>query len=358
MRVDPQSVFEEWQRTPTARYSLTLALGEYDDNSLPHTRREAWIEPLIEEHWSTTDAGVHSALQWLLVTRWEKAEVRAKADTNAVIANANWVEDKHAGLMTIVRGPVEFIMGPALGESTKKSQVVHRRRIPRSFAIAAHEVTVAEFKEFFTKYLPSTKVTSKPACAVGTEWYSAALYCNELSRRAGLPPEEFCFEETDGGVRLAPNYLDRTGYRLPTEAEWEFACRAGSSTSRFFGNDPEFLGMFAVFASNRLGPIGQRMPNPLGLFDIYGNAREWCLEPFGEAGATPYKGAVLGGPVLDDAMIPNDQRIPIIDQYMSIRGNPYYDDAIEHFSASRFRATANNNGAELGFRVARTIRDR
>ena len=116
--------------------------------------------------------------------------------------------------------------------------------------------------------------------------------------------------------------------------------------------------MFAVFASNRLGPVGRRMPNPLGLFDVYGNAREWCLEPFGEAGERPTRAQFVGGPVLDDAMIPNDQRIPFIDQYMSVRGNPYYDDAVEHFSASRFRAKADNNGSELGFRVARTIRDR
>lgn len=100
------------------------------------------------------------------------------------------------------------------------------------------------------------------------------------------------------------------------------------------------------------------MPNPWGMFDLYGNAREWCMEPFGEAGATPYKGAVNGGPILVDGMIADEIRSQVISgQMMSIRSHPYYDHPEEHFSANRFRAEANNNGVELGFRVTRTIRE-
>src|SRR5207302_665743 len=85
------------------------------------------------------------------------------------------------------------------------------------------------------------------------------------------------------GMRLSEDYPSRTGYRLPTEAEWEYACRAGTITSRYYGEADELLGSYVRFGENsgqKLWPVGGLKPNALGLFDMLGNALEWCQDPY------------------------------------------------------------------------------
>src|SRR5262249_51913639 len=124
-----------------------------------------------------------------------------------------------------------------------------------------------------------------PNCPViGVIWYEAAAYCNWLSKKEGLPESEWCYVPKKGGnyeegMKLAPNYLQRTGYRLPTEAEWEYANRAGAVTSRYYGESDELLGNYAWYFLNsneRTWPVGSKKPNDLGLFDMHGNLFSWC----------------------------------------------------------------------------------
>src|SRR5438094_7675754 len=85
------------------------------------------------------------------------------------------------------------------------------------------------------------------------------------------------------GMTLPADYLQRSGYRLPTEAEWEYACRAGAVTSRYYGESEELLGKYAWYGSNSAGhtwPVGMLKPNDLGLFDMHGNVYTWCQERF------------------------------------------------------------------------------
>jgi hypothetical protein len=82
-------------------------------------------------------------------------------------------------------------------------------------------------------------------------------------------------------MKLARNYLQRTGYRLPTEAEWEFACRAGAVTSRHYGEAEVLLEKYSWNNKNsqgRTSPVGSKKPNDLGLFDMHGNVINWCQE--------------------------------------------------------------------------------
>ena len=82
-------------------------------------------------------------------------------------------------------------------------------------------------------------------------------------------------------MKIRADALRRTGYRLPTEAEWEYACRAGAGTSRYFGGNVDLLGRYAWYLAtspDRAWPCGSLLPNDLGLFDILGNVYEWCQD--------------------------------------------------------------------------------
>jgi formylglycine-generating enzyme required for sulfatase activity len=381
---DPQVLIPrlEDERDVSARRGLILSLGEFTREQLPMEVRQPLTAKLLAWYRYDPDPGIHAAIDWLLrhekegeVPRkldWKQAEGLRRIDA----ALAGKPPDRrrsyvngYGQTMVLLPSPAEFHMGSLPREPARMlDETQHLRKIPRSYALAAKPVTVAEFQwflkvrpeigqEFYNSSDVATSLKQYSPAADGpiifVNWYKAAAYCNWLSEQEGVPKNQWVYPADPGAIRpgmtMPDNYLHLTGYRLPTEAEWEYACRARSGTPWSMGAAEEPLLRYAWYEPNsqhRAWPVGQKKPNDFGLFDMHGNVFVWCqdrhVRPFPKV---PVDQAVVDSEDTDKTLV--TERV--------MRGGGFAGASWWLRSASRDYSPPTQRQMLLGVRVARTL---
>ena len=238
-----------------------------------------------------------------------------------------------------------YMMGSKKSDDDANDAEFPRHRVTMSgFWLGKYEVTQSHYVRIMGENPSNFKGSRRPVD--GVSWYDAIQFCNKLSEKMNLEPVYEIskpFLGIFGGYSVKINEK-ANGFRLPYEAEWEYACRAGTTTKYYWGNS--INGRYCWYDDNsgsKTHPVGQKKPNRWGLYDMSGNVWEWCMDWY------------------DSDYYSNSQQKnphgPSSGKYRSIRGGSYYNHHIYNVrSASRYRCDPGYSDGTLGFRVVLSSR--
>ena len=217
-----------------------------------------------------------------------------------------------------------FMLGSAETEKDRAKDEGPQKNIQiSSFWMSAYEVTRDEFDVFYKDESTSMNVDVDAITRPSPQYVDLSW---GMGKEGGYPANSM----SQFGAMMYGRWLyQKTGvfYRLPTEAEWEYACRAGTTTTYYFGNDANLLGDYAWYeknSENKFQKVGQKKPNAWGLYDMLGNLMEWTLDHYQPEGYS-----LLASQ--DPMVAPNSKKYP-----KSLRGGAYGSTASELRNAQRF----------------------
>jgi len=221
-----------------------------------------------------------------------------------------------------------FLMGSSANEKGRKGDEGPQRKVTvAAFWMGAFEVTRDEFDVFYKDATTSENSAVDAVTRPSPQYVDLSF---GMGKEGGYPVNSM---SQFGALMYCRWLYDKTGvfYRLPTEAEWEYACRAGSTTRYYFGNDDKLLDKYAWYVDNsdeKFKKVGLKLPNAWGLYDMLGNVCEWTLDH--------YEGKRMDN-MADNAtnpiMAPNKSKYP-----KALRGGGFKDEAEQLRCATRFKS--------------------
>ncbi|MHC4070956.1 MAG: formylglycine-generating enzyme family protein [Planctomycetota bacterium] len=345
-----------------ARYGILLALAEYELKDIPEEQHKPLVAMLALWYGEDPSSAIHGATGWLL-RKWGMNQIVTQIDRtphpydparewfvikiNSSTKPGGRVDSDY--FTFVVFEPAEFWMGsPEYEQGRRSDETLHRVQLNRRFAISDREVTRAQYERFVGRKIADLDEWSKSGRhpIVGVNWYQAVEYCRWLTDKAGMDKSKQSYTGSVNQQKTPVNWEfhpSRPGFRLPTDAEWEYACRSGTRTRFNFGSDERLLPNYSWYLGSALNSRSEatatRIPNGRGLFDMHGNAMEWCHDwyaPYSETGKPDPQGPDTG-----------TRKI--------LRGASWYDNARSVRSADRARYLPTDAMYSMGFRLSITI---
>lgn len=360
-----------------AAVMLAEGEGELGDRHLVNAAElERWIGQLGANEQSRRDDAARQLTRFGEAALPALDEAARRHPDVEVRLKARWLfeklllESRSTQMPLVLIPPGKFPMGSQATEAGRAAdESVHEVTLTKAFLLGANEVTQHEYETVMATNPSWFSQSSVGKSRLGTEasddlpvervsWFDALAFCNRLSDLDGFPPFYSLTQIalSDGSIRSAQvTVLGGSGYRLPTEAEWEYACRAGTQTPFYFGvsNTGREANVKPTLVSGGYGTVspkfaeisrtvrvGSYPSNEWQLSDMHGNAAEWCWDRYDkdhdpEIPQTDPQGAAQG-------------------PHRVVRGGSWMVHEMQCRSASRFYMTPDERKDFVGFRVART----
>ena len=232
--------------------------------------------------WAMAWLALFAALGWLGYTATPVFDEPNPIQPSTKPTKPRPVRDGSLVMVDLLGG--RFLMGsPDSDDLAQDSEKPQHEVTVSPFRIAITPVTVELYREVMPESSSSGREADVRLPAKDFSWFGAIEFCNRLSEWAGYQP---CYSQRSGQWRCD---WHADGYRLPTEAEWEYACRAGTTTRYSFGDDPADLDGYAWYDgnTNTVQPVASKRANPWGLYDLHGNVWEWCWDGYGAYSPKP-----------------------------------------------------------------------
>ncbi len=342
-------------------YLLVLCLGEFEIQDLPREESNKLIKKIEGWYRSDKSSSIHGATGWLL-SNWGRDDIRTEIDSQPVnydggrqewfIEKLRYGKNESESMCAtfVVFRPATVDIGSLVtdtGAIYDPDEQQYKVHFKKHFAISDRELTWVESDKLSAARDKAKEVNvPQEYLSVGSaypivcaDWGEATKFCDSLR----APPSENVL------YRL---FAPRTKFRLPAEAEWERACRSGTSSLFSFGDNPQMLDRFGwhmMNSSGKLQQVGRLRPNARGIFDMHGNVYEWCLDYYHHKYDVEAR--------VNDVLGPTVQPPPKKGKYYGrvTRGGSVRYPSTTARSALRDQTNSTTRIHNLGFRLACTI---